>query len=83
MRNLFRAALFGAVLLLASRNELAQAGYDHCNTYPTSRVVSSYEYGTYCGATGNGCVYCWDDDLSSYCYGNIGSNCGQVDHQNY
>lgn len=82
MKNLFRVCLIVAALLAAGRSELAQADYDNRNTYYNSRVVSSYEYGTYCGSTGNGCAYCWDNDGSEYCYGNIGSSCG-IDHQNY
>lgn len=82
MRNLVRVCLLMVALLTAGRGELAQADYDHCNVYYDSRVVSSYEYGTYCGSTGRGCQYCWDDDLGDYCYGNLNSGCG-IDHQNY
>ena len=84
MKSFFRMCLIGAAILLAGRSELAQAGYDNCNTYYSSRVVSSYEYGTYCGATGNGCVYCWDNDGGGYCWGPIGSEyCVKIDHQTY
>lgn len=82
MKNLFRACVFVMALLAAGRSELAQADYDNCNVYYNSRVVSSYEYGTYCGDTGRGCQYCWNNDLSSYCYGNMPAGCG-IDHQNY
>lgn len=82
MKSLFRMCLIGAAILLAGRSELAQANWDHCQSYENSRVVSSYQWGTYCGSTGNGCTYCWDDGLGDYCYGNFGSGCG-IDHQNF
>lgn len=81
MRNLFRVCLIGVALLAAGRSEVAQADYDNCNTYWNSRIVSSYEHGTYCGSTGSGCQYCWDNGGGDYCYGNMPSGCG-IDHQN-
>ena len=84
MKSLFRVCLFAVALLAADRSELAQANYDHCNTYHSSRLISSYEYGTYCGGTGNGCVFCWDDDGGGYCYSVIGDEyCVSIDHQTY
>lgn len=82
MRIALRRCLLALVLFAASRGQLAHGGYDNCNTYYNSRVVSSYEYGTYCGATGSGCQYCWDNDLGDYCYGNMPAGCG-IDHQIY
>ena len=77
MKTLVRRCLLGVALIAGSA-----LGYDNCNTYYNSRVVSSYEYGTYCGSTGSGCQYCWDNDLGDYCYGNMPSGCGP-DHQIY
>lgn len=75
MKSLFRVGVLVAALLGAGRGEVAQADWDNCQTYPTSRLVSSYEYGTYCGGTGNGCTFCWNNDGGSYCYGTPGSTC--------
>ena len=84
MKNLFRVCLLVAALLVAGRSELAQANYDHCYAYLTSRVVSSFEDGTYCGGYGNGCQYCWDDDGGGYCYSVIGDEyCVSIDHQTF
>jgi len=82
MRTLVRLCLIGVALLVAGRGELAVADYDHCNTYYNSRIVSSYQYGTYCGSTGGGCQYCWNDNGDGYCFGNMPAGCG-IDHQIY
>jgi hypothetical protein len=81
MRNLVRRCLFGVVLFAAAHGN-SVLGYDNCNTYYNSRIVSSYQYGTYCGSTGNTCTYCWDNDLGAYCYSNSPAGCS-IDHQNY
>ncbi len=82
MKSMTMIFFLGLALLAVGQGEVALADYDHCYTYTNSRLVSSWEYGTYCGATGSGCVNCWNDNGGSYCIGALPSGCS-IDHQNW
>jgi hypothetical protein len=41
-----------------------------CQSYSNSRLISSWEHGTYCGSTGGGCSECYNSDGSNYCIEN-------------
>jgi hypothetical protein len=81
VKNVLRVSLIGLVLIVGA--EWVQGvAYDHCNTSYISRLVSSYQNGTYCSSTGAGCVYCWDDDGASYCFGDLQTGTCGIDYQN-
>lgn len=78
MRTL-RLVVAMALLILALGDPFsafAQQGWDGCNTYQNSRLVSTWQYGTYCGSTGPGCMFCYTLDGQNYCYTTLPKVCG-------
>lgn len=66
----------GVLLFAVNGVAVGADSWDGCMTYVNSRVVSSWEYGTYCGATGAGCQFCYMMDGQSYCYSTLPRLCG-------
>lgn len=72
-----KKCLVGGTLLWLSQGLSGTTYYDGCNTYYNSMVISNWEYGTYCGGTGNGCMECYDLSGQYWCVSTLPRRCGE------